>query len=317
MNIIKFKDVIKIGDDFFNTFLKGKYAYWIHMRYIVSFYHMKHEGYVACEQDINNLLKDKDGNYPIPYGAPYKDLLEETDLANFIDATATDKANCTDIFMIRNNYTTDCNITIDELKKFRTWLATKLLEFDKNIETGVQKNHIFTDDETHVLQYYANGMYDDVVKYLSVFGNSEASLELLKNTTCGCVGSLNALTNANLSVCDASSIYKRNIYLKMVQLFSNVDFWQQFHIEFIKEFKIYIDNIIECNFSLTTSTYKSNFNDCGCTNTDLQASLQEILKRLSQSLQYIIDGNILGRKNYILKAFTDWSTNLYEKMEWV
>ena len=43
----------------------------------------------------------------------------------------------------------------------------------------------------------------------------------------------------------------------------------------------------------------------------------DILKRLSQSLQYIIDGNILGRKNYILKAFTDWSTNLYEKMEWV
>ena len=41
-----------------------------------------------------------------------------------------------------------------------------------------------------------------------------------------------------------------------------------------------------------------------------------ILKRLSQSLQYIAEGNMMGHKNYIHDAFKDWSTNLYELMEW-
>ena len=73
MNIIKLKDVIMPDSmpqaEYFNKYLKGRYAYWVQMRYIVSFDHMRHEGYVACEEDITKLLQKEKKKYPKPYGA--------------------------------------------------------------------------------------------------------------------------------------------------------------------------------------------------------------------------------------------------------
>ena len=52
MNIVKLKDIIKPNDEFFNTYLKGKYAWWVHMRYIIPFEKMGIQGYIACEENI-------------------------------------------------------------------------------------------------------------------------------------------------------------------------------------------------------------------------------------------------------------------------
>lgn len=343
MNIIKLKDIIKPNDSYFNKHLKGKYAYWVHMRYIVSFDHMKHEGYVACEEDINKLLKDKDGNLPKPYGAPYIDIYE-TDITPYIDIYETDKVNCVTLYRIQNNYTTDCNITLDELKKFRTWLATQLLKFDQN-NLGEQMYSMYSEETTHVLSYYANGMYNDIVKYLSIFGAPEASANITNvgcgcnsNTSlssfnksynsivkynmtlskCGCTGgaNLSPLYNSSLSNCNALEVYRKNIYDSMIKIFSEIGFWTQFPKEFILEFKKYIDNILDSNLKLTKSSYVSDFVDCGCDTTDNQTDMQAVLKRLSESLQHIADENISGKKNYITDAFNNWSVYLYELMEW-
>lgn len=315
MNIIKLKDINKQGDTFFNKHLKGKYAYWVHMRYIVSFDHMRHEGYVACEEDIDKLLIKEDGTYPKPFGAPYIDIYN-SDIVPYIDIYETDKANCIVKYRMQNEYATDCNITIDELKKFRTWLATQLLRFDQD-NLGNQSNIIYDNKETHVLEYYKNGMYDDVVKYLSVFGQSEVALSNIETSSCGCGNNnLSSLYNSSLSTCDALFIYRKNIYKKMVEIFSNIDFWNQFPKEFILEFKKYIDNIIKCDFKLSQSSYISDFIDCGCSNIDDQSLLQTILKRLSESLQYIAEGQLMGHKNYIADSFKEWSEKLYEIMEW-
>ena len=316
MNIIKLKDVIKTGDDFFNKYLKGKYAYWLHMRYIVSFDHMRHEGYVACEEDINKLLKNEDGSYPKPYGAPYIDIYD-SDIAPYIDIYETDKANCVTTYRMQNDYATDCNITLDELKKFRTWLAVQLLKFDQN-NLGEQVYNIYNEEITHMLKYYANNMYDEIVKYLSIFGFSELTVNNINMSSCGCNASsnLSSLYNESHSSCDALFIYRKNLYNKMVEIFSKVDFWIQFPKEFILEFKKYIDNIIDSNLKLTKSQYVSDFVDCGCDTMDNQATMQAILKRLSQSLQFISDGNVSGKKNFITDAFKDWAIYLYELMEW-
>lgn len=314
MNIVKLKDIVKPGDDLFNKHLKGKYAYWVHMRYIVSFDHMKHEGYVACEEDINKLLKDSEGNFPKPYGAPYIDIYE-TDMTRYIDIYETDKINNIVKYRLQNNFTSDNNITIDELKKFRTWLATNLLMFDLDVYDN-PSNTIFNDHDTHILSYYKSGMYNDTVRILSIFGNSEPQLVDLTASTCGCDSNWSSLYTTQVSACDPLYIYKHNIYKEMVDMFSNIDFWTQFPQEFILEFKKYIDNIIKCNFPLTKSQYVSDYADCGCDMKDNQELMINILKRLSQSLQYIAEGNMMGHKNYIRDAFKDWSTNLYELMEW-
>ena len=102
----------------------------------------------------------------------------------------------------------------------------------------------------------------------------------------------------------------------MVDMFSNIDFWSRLGTEFIKEFKLYIDNIVKCNLVLYKSQYVSDFVDCGCNSMDTQSEMMKILQQLSQSLQYIIDDDITGHKNYILDAFTNWARYIYENMEW-
>ena len=80
MNIIKLQDKIMpegcVKSSFFNKYLKGKYAYWVRMRYIVPFDTMGYDAYVACEEDINKLLPNENGEYPRPYGCECLDLYD-------------------------------------------------------------------------------------------------------------------------------------------------------------------------------------------------------------------------------------------------
>lgn len=312
MNIIKFKDIINPDDSLYNKKLKGKYAYWIQMKYAVPFEDMKHEGYVACENDINKLLVKESGEYPKPYGTNYWDVTK-LDI-HLIDIAETDKVNCINAYKLQNSFTSDPNITLEEIKQFRTWLAKTLLEFDKN-NKGEYMYNIYDDSQIHVLEYYKNEMYDNIIKYLNEFGASGIEY---KNTlkTCACHSTSDLTNLTTINTCDPILIYKKNIYFKMVEMFSDLNFWTKYTKEFILEFKSYIDNIIDCNLPLTKTSYISEFIDCGCNTNDDQAELQSILRRLSNSLEYISKQNTLGHKNYIKDALRDWAENLYELMKW-
>lgn len=320
MNIIKLKDMIMPSDlsqsELFNTYLKGKYAYWVQMRYIVSFDHMGYEGYMACEEDITKLLVGEDGVIPKPYGAPYIDTYN-ADILEYIDSCETDRINSTVDLRLKNKYATDNDITIDELKVFRTWLARELLLIDQT-EIGEQKNSFFSEIETHVLKYYANGMYDDAIKILSVFGTSSASLNTITANNCSCHQSsdLSSLYNHTLGFCDHIATYRKNIYKKMVEMFSRLEFWEQWSHEFIGVFKKYIDNIINLNLPLLQSNLTTKFIDCSCKNSTGQDVGIDILKRLSKSLEYIKTSNTDKHRNFINNTLYDWSSTLYEQMNW-
>lgn len=311
MNLIKLKDMIMPEDqpmaEYFNKHLKGKYAYWVQMRYIVSFDHMRHEGYVACEEDITKLLQKEDGSYPKPYGAPTFDVYD-MNIMKYVDSVETDRINSTVEFRIKNSYSPDSDITIDELKLFRTWLARQLFSMSPNT----------TDFKVlHILNYYTNDLYDNTVKILSDFGQTDVKYSPITTSTCGCDNSdISSLYNTSLSVCDPISVYKKNVYNKMVELFSDVTYWEQWPSEFLNEFKKYIDNIIKCNFVLTPNQWYSEFADCSCQNKSDQEKYIMILKRLSESLGYIRDKQITGHKNYINDALYDWASILYERMQW-
>ena len=318
MNIIKFKDVIVPDSapwaEYFNTYLKGKYAYWVQMRYIVSFEHMRHEGYVACEEDITKLLQKEDGTYPKPYGAPSLDVYAKGVL-HCVDTVETDRINNTVEFRRKNEYTPDADITLDELKKFRTWLATELLTMDQT-ELGEQKHSLFSTAETHVLKYYANDMYDDTINILNEFGSSIISVNDISGG-CGChpTSNLSGLYKDISEPCDTVALYKKNIYKKMVAMFSDYTFWTKWSPEFIDTFKKYINNIIKVGLPLEDSEYITAYADCNCLGQKSDKNT-DILKRLATSLQYIYDKEIVGHKNYIRDALTDWSSGLYEKMRW-
>lgn len=318
MNIIKLKDIIMSENNnistLFNEKLKGRYAYWIHMRYIVPFDYMRHEGYVACEEDITKLLKKENGTYPKPYGCPYIDMYEENMcIMRYIDLEATDYANNISRFRIDNETATDNNITIDMLKNFRTWLAQTLLDMN-NIKDSLDGDIRFGEDIKHILYYYANNMYNDVIKYLSMFSNSREISDVKKK--CDCCMSSDLISLTTISDCNSIDLYRNSIKNKMIELFSSISFWRQWNDDFLKLFKLYIDNIIRINLKINIpSNNISVYYDCGC-NENGQDTNMEILRRLSQSLQYIINNEYITHKNYISDSLFDWSSKLYEYMQW-
>lgn len=328
MNIIKLKDIIMPETDpnsyFFNTYLKGRYAYWVQMRYIVPMglyfdekYNimigMKHEGYVACEENINKLLIT-DSNIPKPYGSPCLDVYQ---YMNYVDSKETDRINNTKEFRMKNNYVADPDITINDVKNFRTWLANELLSMDQ-YEQGGQKYDNLDEKQTRILQYYSNNMYDNTIKILSEFNIQVDYSKNFITSDCGCshsTNNLSSLYNDSLNICDPINVYKHNIYLGMIEMFSNIDFWKQWNPEFILVMKKYIDNIIKLDLSLS-KTNNSDFNDCVCKD-DKDDELKNMLVRLSKSLYYIGNNDIRGHKNYINDSLRDWSTYLYENMYWM
>lgn len=318
MNIIKLKDVIMPDHmpqaELFNKHLKGRYAYWIQMRYIVSFDHMRHEGYVACEEDVNKLLKKENGTYPRPYGAPCIDVYDRG-IIEYVDSAETDRINSTIDFRMKNKYVVDEDITIDELKRFREWLASEILLMDQT-ELGEQKKSILNSEETHTMQYYAGGMYDDTIRILMEFGSETINLTNPSINACGCQSSTDLSALYNVSTCDPISIYRKNLYMKMVSMFSSIEFWQKWTTEFIGVFKRYVDNIIRVNLPLTPRNIQSKYSDCSCLNSSNENEHMDILKRLSVALSYIESQEITGHKNYIKDALTDWSSILYENMSW-
>lgn len=323
MNIIKLKDVIAPDTlpwaKYFNTHLKGKYAYWVQMRYIVSFDHMKHEGYVACEEDITKLLP-MDGEYPKPYGAPCLDIYDLS-IQPFIDVAETDRINSIRDLRLKNTYVADADITIDELKKFRTWLATELLAMDAQeipigtVVSSVQKMQLFDSLETHVLQYYAGNMYDSTIKSLSDFASSKFTISDVQ-PSCGCHSNsdLSSLYSSQIQGCNPIDSYRKGIYYKMVQMFSSIEFWTRFSPEFMGTFKRYILNIVKVGLPLS-STEQTAYTDCTCLDRG-DSKYEEMLKRLATSLEYIESGQISGHKNYIADSLRDWSMYLYEIMNW-
>lgn len=314
MNVIKLKDQLRPGDDLFNTYLKGRYAYWIQMRYIVPFDFISKGQYVEMENDITKLIdwRERGLKHPDPY---FWDL-QSGNIEAWVDAEETEEANSLNKFLIHNHYTSDSDITLEQIKKFRTWLATSLLRFDQTSD-GSQKQMLYNEDVTEMLKYYAGGMYDHCVKALTKLGHS-ISINRLTMNECGCAagGNLAGLYNETLTNCDPLYTYKKYMYELMVSTFSSIDFWAQFPEAFMKEFKQYIDNIIQLNLPLKGSAWISTFIDCTCHMNSDQMVFMEILQRLSKAIEYIRLDDVTGNLNFISKAFRDWSTELYEVMEW-
>lgn len=319
MNIIKLKDTLMPDkynmSEMYNKHLKGKYAYWIQMRYIVPFDFMRHEGYVACEEDITKLLMKDDGTYPKPYGCPYIDMYDEDRcIIRFIDLAETDRANNISEFRTANTQVSDHDLTIAELKLFRRILATLLLDYN-NIYIN-ESGSVIDNTEKSVLDYYANDMVDEVVKGLLMFSNQQV-ITIPTSSTCGCssMATLSSL-NVSLDVCDPISIYRKSVYNKMVAMFSDVDFWKRWPKELLITMKKYIDNILRVGLVINNSaTDPSIYKDCTCNGSDSNSN-QNILEKLSKSLDYMIEGQEKNHYNYIKDSLYNWSSLLYEFMQW-
>ena len=218
-------------------------------------------------------------------------------------------------FKQHNNFSTDEDMTTDQVKRFRTWLAKTLLELDCK-DDGTPKYSFYDEDTTEMLHYYARGMYNDVIKSLDKIP-AEYVVSDLKSTRFGCdtCSDLSSPYKAGGEKCNPVESYRKYLYKKMTKVFSDTDFWLDIPTNIIALFKQYIDNIIRLNLPLEKSPYVSQFSDCSCLDSG-QMAKRDILNRLSKALFFIIMDSAHGNKNFIKDAFMDWAIDLYENMEW-
>ena len=296
------------------AYVKDKYCYLINWKWIVPFSYSlldeetgeEHSFTFTKEQYIECSKNDH-----APENYPYADY-EEYVSYGLIDIALTEKANSIARFIESNNFSSDSDITLDELKKFRTWLAQTLLRVLVDVESY---------EITEMLNYYANNMYDSTVQHLKHFVPKKVTdvLTATAKNTCGCASQSNANLIGSVTTCDALSLYSKAVYEKMVEVFSDISFWSELEPELLLEIKKYIDGIIHHNLPLYTVDYVSDLYDCGCL-SDADASQERLmgyLASLSKAFGFMAEGAIQGNRNFIGDALNRWAAYLYERMYWV
>jgi hypothetical protein len=308
MNIIKFRDIIldesnntySLSEDkveLFNNKLRGRYAYAVNFVHIIPLEDITQKQYYEISVDESKLD-----------GITYIELI---DVKDFIDIEETEKSNSVVNFIEANKFTLDDDITLDEIKRFRTWLAETLLSILVEPEEQTKE----------MLEYYANEMYDDTIKHLTHFTQYGDAPTVINFSSCNCATNKNLVTQNQgaLYNCDPIAVYRKGVYDKMVDVFSSIDFWKNLSTDFLTEFKKYIDGIIKLNLPLYTSPYVSDLFDCSCLSdhNSLQIKMIGYLQNLSTALGYLKEGDLYSHKNMISDSLLKWSSYLYEKMRWV
>ena len=348
MNIVKLKDIIldescglspdKI--ELFNTQFKGRYVHCINWTYLVPLEAMNNETAIELSKelcidlseptvavdDLQAIQKDITTTSIDQY--PWFYLHE---LVEYVDENDTEKVNAIYKYIEYNSFTPDKELTLEQIKGFRTWLATVLFNL-LSPEPDVEKNNTTT-----MLEYYMNEMNDNVIDTLASFHVDTPQVSIytagvqgvtginvlspVKKSSCSCTQSSTAALlaqHSSVSVCDPIAIYRRALYSQMVDVFSDINFWRKREKELLLEIKRYIDAIIKLNLPLTASQYVSELYDCNClTSTDsAQERLMSILKNLSTAFDYMANDKVTGNKNFIGDTLNQWATKLYEIMRW-
>lgn len=288
MNLVKVKDIKDAG------YFKGKYCYCINWESIVCLEDITPADYVSYSQGSQITVDE----------APYKTFLDN----GWIDVDVTNKINDVTKYIGYNQYLPDDDITIDELKMFRTWLATVLLGA-KEYEEATKK----------MLQYYSKEMIDDTVKNLSLFStSSNFSYSLVSNSTCACTKVTSNIQSLSTTECNPIDMYRTYMRNQMIEDLSEIDFWEDLDAEFLTDICKYLENIIKLNFPLYRETLSTDFTDCSELNEKdaKQLAAQTILKNLIKSFQYIRDGKLNGHRNFVAETLKKWAVSLYEQMRW-
>ena len=216
------------------------------------------------------------------------------------------------IIVIDNPESVIKDVDITKLKQFRTWLANEILLLNSSIDG--EYNTDLTSNQIHMLEFYQNDMYNEVIKQLSIFGVDNSFTALGNNSNCGCCSPNSNLLNITLpTTCRPIEIYTKNLHNLMVKTFEDTTFWMKFNVEFLKLFKLYIDNIIKAGFVITTNDIDKMYVKCDCQSSNNHTA---ILQNLSTALEYMIDNNVANHRNFIHDALYKWAENLYDYMYW-
>lgn len=244
-----------------------------------------------------------------------KPVLIYDDYIQYIDIEKTEKANDVSKFICLNKFCTDDDITEDEVRMFRKWLASMMLELTPEI----------SDMQRVILSYYANDMVDSTtiaMTFMKSFSPRGSLYNANNISGCGCSSlsqtsaSLLALFSAG-NKCDPLVQYRAMIHEVMVDMFSKVDTWEQYD-EFLLDIIRYLKAILKLNLPLYGTLKETSFADCGML-TEKEAGQKhgvEVIRNLINAFEFISNGEASQHKNFIATSLYNWADKLYELMRW-
>ena len=297
MNIVKFKDIHLGGptsatqtlyEGIFNEKLKNQYKAVVNWKWITE---LDNPDYmILCQEDKQP-----------------EDTIDLKNYINYVDWKETEIANSVAIFIEKNKFTPDSDITIDELKNFRNWLAGLIL-----------KIYTTEEDEKVMLSYYENNMYDSTIKNLALVDSGLKLYNETLKTGCDCCSnnSYDIIYAYGYDDCDPISIYTNNLYNVMVKYFSDLNYWMN-KKDICGDIQKYLENIVKLDFPLVRSSRVDSYSDCTCVVDDSQQeAYKTILKRLAKVFGWIYNGEVKGHKNEASIVLGIWAKELYENMQW-
>ena len=292
MNIVKFKDVIVEGDDLFNAYLKGQYVYVINWQWLHPITpDFGNKEYINASKNPEVLTVHIDYN----------------DYIDYIDMIETTTVNDVKLFMYKNTQKTDIDITIEEVKKFRTNLAQWLWEYNLI-------NENFDDKTRTMVNYYRQNMNDETIQTLiTIMGTTYNPLTLstfVSTNTCGC-GSTNVQQLQSSNNCNTLDTYIQALHYIMFNTFSDYNFWMD-KIDICQLIVKYLQTIINQNLPLTTEIDVIN---CSTIHIDFQLRNQQQLQNVIKAFDYIINGEVNGNKNFISQALRGFA-EMYDRLQW-
>lgn len=336
MNIVKFRDTVINGNDNFNTNYKGKYCYCVNWVWCIPLDVINEIDFVELSK--NNISVDEEFRemyIPDTIDVDKRAIIENTviyyeEYKSYDDTPVTEAANSSLRFMLANEVATTGTLTIDQLKQFRTWLATTLYNYQelyKDYKNDPQKT-------TMMLNYYKENMYDDVCKALDSFTNIPFIQGNLGAASCysGCMPGVTTTAVNQPCSCGGSSViqlgtittgclesYRKNVYNWMVLVFSDSDFWKLFNEttpNLINLIILYLQGILDANLPLSKQCDKITYNDCSCLAGDTNEINRGILQDAIKAFTFILNNNIAPNQTFIYNSLNKWSSTLYEIMQW-
>ena len=327
MNIVKFLDIMKDGDEIYNSVLRNKFFYCINWKWVMP---LEVNGHSTEEEYIEASKSDVEPASVECY------LLE--DYEDYIDGYATSKANAVERYINYNSMVPD-EYTIDDLKNFRTLLATMLLSSKESWEDDY--NASLTPKIDAMLSYYAGGMHDCAINGMSMFANYNMSSVAGTYTDCGC-GSTTARTSLNTTAggstamyasncgcktqnavlslqaaCDCERLYRRSVHDFMVVIFSDYKFWELVSETVLPEAVKMLKGILQAGFTFSDGeVYSLLYGDCSCMSESADTTNITIISNLIKAFEMIMNGEALNNKNFIKSTLYAWAFRLYELMQW-
>ena len=272
--IIKFKDRIHPSDEAFNLLLKGRYAYWVRLQYVIPLSDLSLDQYVKAEREGIDL---KNGC------SEYANVWNSDELTDYIDYPETEKINATRVYEKYNEKQGNMapHLSQERIKNAYLFFLDLIYQGlkdssrDGKVDSLVERS----------INFFKNKGKDEVLSILyqiQLLPDLPSSPNQISSSSCGCNQIPDLTIPGSFKTYNLPGVYAEGLKNILLSTIQNPDFWiMSLEEQDILEAKEYVDSILRLDLDFPGTNFKKDARD------------------FSLTLEYISEQNLVGHKNFI------------------